>query len=1094
MPERNKILESWIMVEHLSEGDINIKDKNLLGFEDLEGEDYYSFFQKKMNERSFTKYKKRGIAVFLDLFEFKQVIVFLRKMYHLPTPEEEGKYGSKFRLALYFDKDLLFLQDMTFFTVSGYIHCFKKLPKAEEFRKYEDELKVELTQIFEKTIETQLKEDAEDPSDEKSETSFEKQTDEQLRFKTDKVSSYGRRVKREKFNEAFKKVLCLQGDGIEISACRMQLINNTESDAANLHSFFMEDLDKAKTIRTENLDKYLLGTAVGHINLDSKKESENFNPDCLKRIMQPLNYPLGRFPSKTEFGLSFMQQIAVNLSAGYDNNQMRSVNGPPGTGKTTLLKDIFADLIVKQAYDICNLPDKLIKGTDETRYFDKASIGVIPEHIAENGIVVASSNNGAVQNIVNELPLIGGIDKALIDELTEADYFMEISNSNVSQEWKDGKQVIQIEPKEEKKFWGLFSLEGGKSDNVAGILANLSGVVNYLKTDYEEDEDVYDEFMKKYQETDVLRSKAQNFAEEYDILFKDKKAYEHALDVYTTEKESREQVFQRECTQINAAIGQQQEEIDKLDQNLRNLQQNAVMNEQNRINIQQYLQSLEGNKPGLFAKKQIKDQYRNNISEAQTNLMQLLKNDMEYTRQIQLVQQQLANLQEMMSKEKVSLQNKQQELHMWQEKSERDISDLRERITSAEQKLLNGGIKPLDLDIPYDELQLSNPWFDEQFRIAQSKMFIAALRVRKQFLYENLKNINAATNIWRKQKEHLDNKIVIEAAWKWINMTIPVISSTFASFGRMFKNLGKNTLGHLFIDEAGQALPQAGVGAIFRSKHVMVVGDPAQIKPVLTLDPYVLGVLGKHFEVSGKYLSESASVQTMVDAVSQYGYYRDKDKSESSWIGIPLWVHRRCQYPMFSISNLISYNNLMVQGKPGYGKTGWYDIKGKAKDKYVEEQGEFLLRIIQEMAELNPAILDKNKDDVIYVISPFSNVAYQLSEKLKSIGFTRYDRGKPTNIGTIHTFQGKEAPIVFMVLGADKQSSGAARWAVDEPNMMNVAATRAQNEFYIIGDRELYLGVGSSVATDTYGVIKKYKNEHPDLVFETEKAYAGNSQ
>ena len=65
------------------------------------------------------------------------------------------------------------------------------------------------------------------------------------------------------------------------------------------------------------------------------------------------------------------------------------------------------------------------------------------------------------------------------------------------------------------------------------------------------------------------------------------------------------------------------------------------MNEQNRINIQQYLQSLEGNKPGLFAKKQIKDQYRNNISEAQTNLMQLLKNDMEYTRQIQLVQQQL---------------------------------------------------------------------------------------------------------------------------------------------------------------------------------------------------------------------------------------------------------------------------------------------------------------------------------------------------------------------------------------------------------------------------------------------------------------------
>lgn len=137
------------------------------------------------------------------------------------------------------------------------------------------------------------------------------------------------------------------------------------------------------------------------------------------------------------------------------------------------------------------------------------------------------------------------------------------------------------------------------------------------------------------------------------------------------------------------------------------------------------------------------------------------------------------------------------------------------------------------------------------------------------------------------------------------------------------------------------------------------------------------------------------------------------------------------------------------------------------------------------MIDKNLKILDRKEKDVIYVITPFSNVAYQLSQKLQKIHFTRYDEhGKPTNVGTVHTFQGKEAPIVFFVLGADQKSSGAARWAVTEANIMNVAATRAKEEFYIIGDKKLYLGLGCDVVTDTYRIISQYKNQHSDLVDE----------
>ena len=130
------------------------------------------------------------------------------------------------------------------------------------------------------------------------------------------------------------------------------------------------------------------------------------------------------------------------------------------------------------------------------------------------------------------------------------------------------------------------------------------------------------------------------------------------------------------------------------------------------------------------------------------------------------------------------------------------------------------------------------------------------------------------------------------------------------------------------------------------------------------------------------------------------------------------------------------------------------------------------------MIKENPKIIDKTEKDIIYVITPFTNVAYHLSQKLKQIDFTRYDsQGKPSNIGTVHTFQGKEAPVVFFVLGADWHSNGAARWAMSESNIMNVAVTRAKEEFYIIGDRTMYLQLGCDVATDTEKIIRNYNKD-----------------
>lgn len=158
----------------------------------------------------------------------------------------------------------------------------------------------------------------------------------------------------------------------------------------------------------------------------------------------------------------------------------------------------------------------------------------------------------------------------------------------------------------------------------------------------------------------------------------------------------------------------------------------------------------------------------------------------------------------------------------------------------------------------------------------------------------------------------------------------------------------------------------------------------------------------------------------------------------------------------------------MVLDNSNEGKAIWYDVSGAANDKYVKEQGEALKNIL--IQGKNDSAIDWSST---YVITPFRNVANQLVKLLKTIDFVQYDdNGKPTNVGTVHTFQGKEADVVFLVLGADDHSKGAAAWAVKKPNLMNVAATRAKCKFYIIGDLKLYEGLGSPVINETIKIIR----------------------
>lgn len=1040
MDEKKNILESWIMVEHLSEGDISLKEKSNVTFAELQDGNYHTMMEETMRKRGGQKKKNGGIIVYFDIFPFKEIIDFLRKEYQLPEPEEEIRLGNKFSFALCFDKDLKLNSELTFLTESYYIRKYREIPTEDDFFKFEEKYRKQFQEMFEY----------------QDEETYE-----------------------EHFNRTMASVMMKYK--VDVKNCRMKVLWNLETEAANMHSFFVRDLQNAKNIRSEKLDDYILGRQKNRVNLDTRAESIQFNADAITDILQPNNYPLGRFPGNPKYAPALMQQIAINLETGYDNDQMRSVNGPPGTGKTTLLKDIFAELVVEQALDIAKLSEKTIKGSAKTRYWDYASIGILPENIAQNGIVVASSNNGAVQNIVNELPLFKEIGEEFREPLRDADYFTEIANGNMGESvdvetTPDSNEGEPADVERENEFWGLFSLEGGKKENMRNISAVMKEVADYLKNEYTPNPEVYDEYITKYQEVRNYRQERQDFVDQRTQLPLLEKELAGKTEQYSATKKAKR-------TAIDEHRKTYEENLPKLENQIANLQSDRAEHQKRLIELDvekrewhMNIQSLESQKPGFLQFKK-RQEYSEKVKRCSDELRKIEQAERPHTLRMHALDEKIQAMRNEITAGKNKIDQEEKAFNNWRRQIQNEMLSCQNRVVKLRNLSKELGAHELDFTQDYETLQLSNPWFDAEYRKLQSELFIAALKVRKEFLYANVKNIEAAYRIWRNQKGHLERKIGIEEAWNWMNMVIPVISSTFASISRMCANMGKETVGHLFIDEAGQALPQASVGAIYRSRYVMAVGDPSQIKPVLTLDSSVLNMLGDYYGVSRKYLSEDASTQTLMDATSRYGFY--KDSSKEKWIGIPLWVHRRCRYPMFDIANQISYGGNMVQGKKENGMAKWFDISGSATDKYVPEQGAFLRQTIQKMIEKNPDIIDKEKPDTIYVISPFKNVAFHLSRELNKIGFTRYEKGKPTNVGTVHTFQGKEAPIVFLVLGADGHSKGAANWAMgaDNPNIMNVAATRAKEQFYIIGDQKLYRSLNSEVINDTVEIVERFNGK-----------------
>lgn len=295
------------------------------------------------------------------------------------------------------------------------------------------------------------------------------------------------------------------------------------------HDFYSNDLKLVKKAIEERkydlnsgimpeLIKYICGPKditqkrerYDFINIEDKDEFMN----NLLEILNIGNAPLGKWPSR--YMPALMQQVAINLSISNNDHgifekkgKIFSVNGPPGTGKTTLLKEIIANNIVEKAcilsqYDI---PDEAFEKVNfvHGKYANGAYSQYYPSwyrfkdnRIADYGILVASCNNNAVENITKELPLKKGIldNLNIIDGGDNADStimqkkIMEIrelfsinDKNNADVYFTSYARKFLGNDKQEADAWGLIAASLGKKSNISKFYYDvIAPLLDFLKS------------------------------------------------------------------------------------------------------------------------------------------------------------------------------------------------------------------------------------------------------------------------------------------------------------------------------------------------------------------------------------------------------------------------------------------------------------------------------------------------------------------------------------------------------------------------------------------------------------------------------------
>ncbi len=177
--------------------------------------------------------------------------------------------------------------------------------------------------------------------------------------------------------------------------------------------------------------------------------------------------------------------------------------------------------------------------------------------------------------------------------------------------------------------------------------------------------------------------------------------------------------------------------------------------------------------------------------------------------------------------------------------------------------------------------------------------------------------------------------------------------------------------------------------------------------------------------------------------------------------GLLLVEHRRCFNEIINYCNVLAYNKQLI---PLRGKAPknllfppMYCIHVQGNST-VSNTSRYNLNEVKAIAAwlLNNKKAIETKygklEDAVGIITPFVGQKNSLIYALKKAGFDVYI----LKLGTVHALQGAERPIILFSAVYGKGDSGVMFFDRDnKPNMLNVAVSRAKDNFIIFANTEI---------------------------------------